>query len=289
MKTKFFSYLIIAFSLFYSCTKPMQNKVLIIGIDGCRPDALLSASTPNIDKLWKNGAYSFHTKTDDISYSGSCWTGMLTGVWHAKHNVLSNKYLDPNIEEFPHFFNRVKTFNSNLKTYSITHWSPLHTILQNGDADIALDFDSDQKVTNEVVKVLLHNDVDAMFIHLDDVDHSGHSSGFHPENKEYLSTIENADINVGKMISALKKRDHYLNENWLIIISTDHGGSEKTHGKNTPEHTTIFYIVSGKSAAKGKIQTQVNIVDVAVSAMQHLGLDIKDEWNLDGKPIGLIH
>ena len=91
------------------------------------------------------------------------------------------------------------------------------------------------------------------------------------------------------MISALKKRDHYLNENWLIIISTDHGGSEKTHGKNTPEHTTIFYIVSGKSAAKGKIQTQVNIIDVAVSAMHHLGLDIKDEWNLDGKPIGLIH
>ena len=77
MKTKFFSYLIIAFSLFYSCTKPMQNKVLIIGIDGCRPDALISASTPNIDKLWKNGAYSFHTKTDDISYSGSCWTGVL--------------------------------------------------------------------------------------------------------------------------------------------------------------------------------------------------------------------
>ena len=47
--------------------------------------------------------------------------------------------------------------------------------------------------------------------------------------------------------------------------------------------------MSGKSAAKGKIQTQVNIVDVAVSAMQHLGLDIKDEWNLDGKPIGLIN
>jgi hypothetical protein len=45
--------------------------------------------------------------------------------------------------------------------------------------------------------------------------------------------------------------------------------------------------VSGKSAAKGKIQTQVNVVDIAVSAMHHLGLDIKDEWNLDGKLSGL--
>ena len=108
MQTKIYRCLIVIIILLYSCAKPIQNKVLIIGIDGCRPDALLSASTPNIDKLWKNGAYSFQTKTDDISYSGSCWTGMLTGVWHAKHKVLSNKYLDPNIEEFPHFFNRLK-------------------------------------------------------------------------------------------------------------------------------------------------------------------------------------
>ena len=68
---------------------------------------------------FENDAYSFQTKTDDISYSGSCWTGMLTGVWHNKHNVLSNKYLDPNIDEFPHFFNRVKTFNSNLRFHQL--------------------------------------------------------------------------------------------------------------------------------------------------------------------------
>ena len=58
------------------------NKVLIIGIDGCRPDALLAAKTPSIDKLWSNGAFSFHGKTDPKTKSGSCWTSMLTGTWH---------------------------------------------------------------------------------------------------------------------------------------------------------------------------------------------------------------
>ena len=78
--------------LIVSCGNPKENKVLIIGIDGCKPDALLKAKTENIDSLWKNGAFSFNAKTDEISSSGICWTGMLTGVWHNKHNVTTNDY-----------------------------------------------------------------------------------------------------------------------------------------------------------------------------------------------------
>ena len=32
-----------------------EKKLLLIGIDGCRTDALISASTPNIDKLIEDG------------------------------------------------------------------------------------------------------------------------------------------------------------------------------------------------------------------------------------------
>ena len=34
-----------------------NKKLLFIGIDGCRPDALTQAQTPNIDGLIKNGIY----------------------------------------------------------------------------------------------------------------------------------------------------------------------------------------------------------------------------------------
>ena len=281
----FFSILILI--SIYSCNTKKENKVLIIGVDGSRPDAILKANTPNIDSLWKNGAYSFKAKTDEISFSGICWTGMLTGVWHNKHNVISNKYENPNTIEFPHFFNRVKEFDSKLKTHSITHWSPLHKILQNGDADVAIDFKSDEEVTIETEKALLAKEIDAIFVHLDDVDHAGHSFGFHPENEKYISAIEITDKNVGRIISSLKKRTNYKNENWLILMSTDHGGSKTNHGKNIPDHTTIFYIASGNDVKKGEIESQVNVVDIAVTAMQHLGINIKDEWNLDGKPVGL--
>ena len=37
----------------------MISKVLLIILDGCRPDALQQATTPHLDSLWQGGAYSW--------------------------------------------------------------------------------------------------------------------------------------------------------------------------------------------------------------------------------------
>ena len=273
--------------LIVSCGNLKENKVLIIGIDGCRPDALLKANTNNIDSLWNNDAFSFNAKTDEISSSGICWTGMLTGVWHDKHNVTTNEYENPNIKEFPHFFRRVKQFNPELITYSVVQWDPIHKILQDGDADVVKSFATDEEVTKEVISNMQENDVDVMFVQFDDVDHAGHAFDFDPSSEKYLKAINIADEQVGRIIQSLKQRNNYKNENWLVIITTDHGGSNYRHGLNIKEHTTIFYIVSGDRASKGEIEGVVNVTDVCITAMQHLGVPIKDEWQLDGKASGL--
>jgi len=264
-----------------------QNKVLIIGIDGVRPDCLIKAKTPNLDKLWQNGAYSFSAKTDPISSSGICWTAMLTGVWHEKHNVLDNEYTNPNIAEYPHFYHRVKQQKPGLKLFSVVNWSPIHKILQEGDADIVNYLLTDDKVTDRVTDLLQNDNPDAMFVQLDEVDHAGHEFVYSVNSEKYLAAIEKADTLVGKMISAIQNRKNYTSENWLVLVSTDHGGSEKGHGKDIPEHTTIFYIANGKSIKKGELKSQINVVDVAVTAMKHLGIDIKENWKLDGKVAGL--
>ena len=264
-----------------------QNKVMVIGIDGTRPDALLTAHTPNLDGLWQNGAYSFRAKTDPLSWSGVCWTSMLTGVWKEKHKVYSNSYKNPNVKEYPHFFRRAREQRPDLKTYSIANWKPVHNILQENDAVETVHKKTDAAVTKQVIKTLKNTDVDVLFLHLDNVDHAGHKYGYVLENKKYIGAIEKTDKKVGEIIKALKKRKDYEKENWLILVSTDHGGSGKAHGKDTPEHTTIFYIASGKEVYQGEILKEVNVVDVAVTALRHLKIDIKDEWQLDGKPSGL--
>jgi predicted AlkP superfamily pyrophosphatase or phosphodiesterase len=264
-----------------------EKKVLIIGIDGCRPDALLKAETRNLDILWQNGAYSFDAMTDEISSSGPSWTAMLTGVWHDKHNVVSNQYEDPNLEAFPHFFRRIREEKPELKTFSVVNWGPIHKILGEQEANHASSPSNDNRVAVMASRLLKHEDVDVLFVQLDHVDHAGHTHDFSPDSKKYLRAIEKADRQVGRMIDALEKRKNLDRENWLILVSTDHGGSEFGHGKNTPEHRTIFFIAAGKDASRGEIRGEVNVVDVAANALVHLGIPLRDDWNLDGKPSGL--
>jgi predicted AlkP superfamily pyrophosphatase or phosphodiesterase len=287
IKSKVHFIILLIAVLFFNNVLQAQNKVLIIGIDGCRPDAMLAAETPNLDALWQNGAYSFSAKTDPISSSGICWTGMLTGVWHEKHNVVSNKYKNPNIAEYPHFFRRVKAQKPELKTFSVVNWSPIHKIFQEGDADIVNYLLTDDKVTKRVADLLRNDNPDVMFVQLDEVDHAGHEYDFIPESKKYLKGIEKSDKQVGTILKALYERENYEQENWLVIVSTDHGGSDFGHGKDIPEHTTIFYIASGKDVNKGEIEQQVNVIDVAVTALKHLDINIEKGWNLDGKVVGL--
>ena len=51
-----FLFLLCCTGILVSCNTKKENKVLIIGVDGSRPDAILKANTPNIDSLWKNGS-----------------------------------------------------------------------------------------------------------------------------------------------------------------------------------------------------------------------------------------
>src|SRR5580765_8521405 len=89
--------------------EPKVKKVLYIGLDGTRFDAIEKADTPNLDALMKDGIYSDtclilgdrYQKNDTISGPG--WSSILTGVWADKHGVHDNSFLGSHYKEFPHF------------------------------------------------------------------------------------------------------------------------------------------------------------------------------------------
>ena len=68
------------------------KKVLLIGIDGCRPDALQRAQAPQIGALADQGAVSYTAQnlplrlTDVETSSGPSWSTMLSGVFPAPMN-----------------------------------------------------------------------------------------------------------------------------------------------------------------------------------------------------------
>jgi hypothetical protein len=266
--------------------KPPQKKVLIIGIDGCRPDALLAAKAPHLHGLIKNGAFSDKAQTGDMTASGSGWGSLLTGVWREKHGVRGNDFKLANFGEYPDLLLRIKKARPTSYVASIVHWDPIQQLIVK-KADVNDAYKTDAQVSQAACKLLSEKNPDLLFVHLDDVDGAGHKYGFDPKLPKYLDAIAKADEYVGDMLQALEKRPTYREEDWLVIVSTDHGGSGKGHGANIPEHRTIFLIVSGPSAARGTIEPAPVIVDIVPTAFQHLGIPVEAKWGLDGKAVGL--
>ncbi|HEX5105969.1 MAG TPA: alkaline phosphatase family protein, partial [Pirellulaceae bacterium] len=281
------------------------KKVLYIGIDGTRFDAIEKAETPNLDALMKDGIHSptclilgdRYQKNDTISGPG--WSSILTGVWADKHGVHDNSFKGDRYQEFPHFFARLKEVRPDAKTASFVTWEPIHSkITSAADESInfeqkehgVLDYDRyDTQATEAAVKQLTEGNPDALFLYIGQVDVAGHTHGFHPTVPQYVEATERADKLVGRAVAAMKARKTYADENWLVIVTSDHGGKGTGHGggHKTPEILNSFLILSGLSAQRGTFAEQVYLVDAPVTALAHLGVQAKDEWKLDGKPVGL--
>ncbi|MCO5229704.1 MAG: alkaline phosphatase family protein [Chitinophagales bacterium] len=318
---KIFTYstLFLAFYLFLfqSSFASQKRKVLWIGIDGCRADVLIQANTPNIDAVLPNSLYSLYTYNAGITVSGQCWSTMLTGVYWNKHGVIENSFTGRKFDKYPLFIKHAKEINPNLKCVEVSEWSALINKFGGTGWDKMISA-KDGAVTparDSVIEQLQDPDLDVLFVHFDNVDLAGHSTGFSPQNPRYVKAIEDADAAVGKILEALHNRPTYSDEDWLIFISTDHGGQGLMHGGNSILERRLWWIASGDAVehkevngedpgtyhCKMNFQFEESCVDtsllvkipthpdIAVTALHHLiydsGINPKDvvAWDLDGK------
>ena len=280
---------------------PLGNKhVLVIGIDGLRPDALQAADTPSIDALIAHGCVSYNAfaggvlamPTQQPTVSGPGWISILTGVWVNKHNVNDNKFEQPNYQEYPHFFKRIKESLPDAYLSSIVTWEPIHHfILSDEDFRFTTFGDDYAKMDSEATDIaaghLLSADPDVLFFYLGNVDEIGHEFGYGVEIPEYMKALEAADAQVGLVIGAVKSRPNSADEDWLVIVTTDHGAIGNGHGRQTVDERTIFFITSGRNAKRGIVSPGPGHAAVAPTVFEYLGIPIKPEWGWEETAFGL--
>ncbi len=275
------------------------EKVLVIGIDGIRVDILAETNTPNIDQLIAEGFFSDEAHTNVRTMSGPGWSSMLVGARTDKHLVDTNNFTGNDYTTYPEFLTRLEQVDSSFNTLAVVDWAPLATTASGGplfsDAiDQLLFFDGGQEGYHRgdslsvaaAVNRLESEDVDAAFVYIGDADEVSHATGTYAP--EYRSAIEEADVLVGRLVAAIRSRPTYADEDWLILVSTDHGRDEEGgHGGDSDSERTIFFLAHGPSVVREPIETPPNIVDVAVTALVHLGVEIDPAWNLDGRSVAL--
>jgi len=274
-----------------------SGKVLLIGVDGLCPDALQKKETPHIDALVAEGAYSFAARTGKKTISFPSWSTYFTGVWEPKHGVFANPGEDAvikaNFETYPSFFTRAELYQPELSTVSLVSWGSINDfIIKSLDENIKHPYEekkqeADSHIAEDAVTILREKNPDLMFIYFVNVDYSGHTYGYGAQVPEYLASVKRIDSLVGQILNAQRSRPDYAQETWLTMLVSDHCGKGKSHDGVGEQARTVPFIMHGPSVQPGEIIPPPTSVDVAPTALTHLGIAVKPEWELDGKVVGL--
>jgi hypothetical protein len=270
------------------------RKVLFIGLDGLRPDALMAANAPRMKALINTGAYSDNVMASANTVSGPGWSTLLCGVWPDRHGVVDNSFNGAQYGAYPHLFTRLRQAAPNLKLGQWASWQPIQAnILGTSPSDYNVFFDypqnGDQRIVDNAVGVLQNQIIDCAFVYLSDIDVAGHDNGFHPSVEPYLNEIASNDVQIGQLLDAVKRRPTYAQEDWLILLSTDHGGTvDGSHGRNEMDHRRIFMIANGSSVKPGIVLNSANQCDTLATIWRHFGLTPARSWNWASRAFGSL-
>ncbi|MGB7160028.1 MAG: ectonucleotide pyrophosphatase/phosphodiesterase [Tepidisphaeraceae bacterium] len=269
---------------------PHADRVLIISIDGGRPDVVLRANTPNIRALLADGSFTFWARTTEVSVTLPSHASMMTGVTPEKHGINFNK----DVPEEELFYPKVPTIfelakQRGLTTAMATGKSKFIALCRPGSVDYAIVPEAkksytDAEVAENAAKGIVDHRPQVMLVHFGGGDRAGHAIGW--GSAKQIAAMEEIDAGVGQVIATLKETGLY--DSTLIILSADHGGAARSHGKDDPRSRHIPWIAVGPGIRRNFDLTTfkdlvINTEDTFATACAFL--DIKPSADIDGKPI----
>lgn len=261
-------------------------KALVIGIDGVRYDTLLEARTPRLDALAADGFLvdsPLYPRQQEPTVSGPGWSSVATGVWPDRHLVRDNTLAGNDLASHPDFLTRLT--RAGRRTFAGLGWAPLGEIFgKEIDARVVRDAENegfaeaDLWVLADAVEQLGRSTLDAAFVYIGAVDECGQENGTGPA---YTDALEQADEQVGLLVGAVRSRGTYADENWLVLVVTDHGHVDAGgHGGQSEVERTSWLLASGGGVARP--ERTVEVVDIAPTVLTHLGVPIDADWQPDG-------
>lgn len=266
------------------------HKSLVIGLDGASISVMDTTELPAIESVRTAGmtaVSNLFANPMAPTVSGPGWSSIATGAWPDKHQVVDNSFTGNNLEQFTNFQDRLEHNDPATSTLVAGTWGPIPEIIFNSGTDLNISAGSDNNTTAKAVDYLKNGNPDSTFVHLDDVDGAGHNSGSSSAN--YQAQLKVTDAKVGEILAAVKARPSYAGEEWLIVITADHGHTPTGgHGGSTQLERQSFVIAQGAGIPANSTREDVKVTDIAPTVLNHQGVAIDPAWNLDGKPIDEI-
>ena len=308
---------IISLCLFLAVTASAKTrKTVFVIIDGVPADMIERLNTPAIDEIASRGSFSRaytggeaggYSQTPTISAIG--YTNLLTATWLNKHNVDGNSNLKPNYNYWT-IFRIAKEQKKDYKTAIYSSWTDNRTVLlgegkpetnhlkidyvhdgydldtkrfPKKEKDLHI-FDIDEQITKDAAQSIRKDAPDLSWVYLWYTDDAGHFEG---NGKFFDDYTLKADQQIAQIWEAVKYREENYDEEWLVIITTDHGRSENGHdhgGQSERERTT--WIATNQEVNRHFHDGQLAITDITPSICRFMGFQVPQAvlWEQDGMP-----
>ena len=293
-----------------------EKKAVYIIIDGVPADMIERLDLPAIKEIASEGAYSRiyvggtkggYDETPTISAVG--YTDLLTSTWVNKHNVWGNSNLHPNYNYWT-VFRIAKEQKKDFKTGIFSSWTDNRTVLlgegKPETGNLKIDYvrdgydldtltypkkpnglhilDLDERVSDEAAKCIREDAPDLSWVYLWYTDDAGHVYG---NGDVFDESVVKADRQIGKVWDAVKYREANFNEEWMVVVTTDHGRTDDGfHHGGQSDRERVTWVATNRKVNERLLGGSSSILDIAPSISRFLGFKIPRDilWEQDGMP-----
>ena len=251
----------------------MKKKVILISIDGMRPDGVMNCGNPYVQEMMKKGAYTLTAQTVIPSVTLPCHTSMFHSVTPERHGITTNLYM-PQVRPVSGLFEQIAGAGGSCAMYY--GWEPLRDVARPGSLRYAEYFHSyaadatDGYLTDRALVRIEQDHPDFVFLYMVETDEKGgHDSGWMTQT--YLDYISAAIDNVKRVVER-------FGDEYTIIITADHGGHGRGHGSADPQDMTIPMFFLGERFEPGVALEGVTILDLAPTIASIMNVPAAPEW-----------
>ncbi len=252
----------------------MSEKVLLISVDGMRPDSLEKCDHPFIEELKRNGSFTLKGRTVMPSVTLPCHMSMFHSVPPQRHGIADNVYT-PQVRPVIGLCEQLRLHQ---KTSSFFYnWQELRDLARPGSlayssfisgSDHTFEASNDL-LTDQAVAYINEYAPDFTFLYLGLVDEIGHRHGW--MSPAYIDAVRSSFVCIEKIVRSIP-------EQYTVIVTSDHGGHDRTHGTDKPEDMTIPFFIKGPNVAAGKQLPKASILDIAPTIAAILGIVPNKDW-----------
>lgn len=251
-------------------TRIIPSHVIVISMDGARPDAILQSDTPVLQGLALSGAVDWEAQTILPAATIPAHASLFTGLSVEEHGLEHNSY-DTETLDLPTFLSIAA--ENGIPSAMIVGKNKLDQFHYPETVYYEFPTSGDGSVVDAAIQRLEAGDK-LLFVHLPNPDYFGHSTGWMSET--YLYELGNTDRQIGRLLTTLEEMG--LLETSLIIVTADHGGHEMEHGY-APEDRIIPLIIAGNGVQAGLVLENSQITQIAATVLWAMDLPIPPEMD----------